>query len=83
VAIDGTPAGIWLQPRSNNAHRWLDDTYLVPDRLTAGKNLVTVTLTPTPDTPPWTASRYHIDALTPMSGVQPALTDGGVGLPGG
>jgi Protein of unknown function (DUF2961) len=82
VAIDGTPAGIWLQPRSNNAHRWLDDTYLVPDRLTAGKNLVTVTLTPTPDTPPWTASRYHIDALTPMSGVQPALTDGGVGLPG-
>ncbi len=64
VAIDGTPAGIWLQPRSNTAHRWLDDTYLVPDRLTAGKNLVTVSLTPTPGTPPWTASRYHIDALT-------------------
>jgi hypothetical protein len=64
VAIDGTPAGIWLQPRSNGAHRWLDDTYLVPDRLTAGKNLVTVSLTPTPDTPAWTASRYHIDALT-------------------
>ena len=42
VAIDGTPAGIWLEPRSNNSHRWLDDTYLVPDRLTAGKNLVTV-----------------------------------------
>ena len=64
VAIDGTPAGIWLEPRSNSAHRWLDDTYLVPDRLTAGKNLVTVSLTPTPDTPPWTASRYHVDALT-------------------
>ncbi|MGB8207419.1 MAG: glycoside hydrolase family 172 protein [Mycobacterium sp.] len=67
VAIDGTPAGIWLDPRSNSAHRWLDDTYLVPDRLTAGKNLVTVSLTPTPDTPPWTASRYHIDALTAPS----------------
>jgi hypothetical protein len=67
VAIDGTPAGIWLEPRSNSAHRWLDDTYLVPDRLTAGKNLVTVSLTPTPDTPPWTASRYHIDALTAPS----------------
>jgi hypothetical protein len=63
VAIDGTPAGIWLEPRSNNAHRWLDDTYLVPGRLTAGKNLVTITLAPTPDTVPWTASRYHIDAL--------------------
>jgi len=36
----------------------------VPERLTAGKNLVTVSLTPTPDTPAWTASRYHIDALT-------------------
>jgi hypothetical protein len=67
VAIDGTPAGIWLEPRSNSAHRWLDDTYLVPDRLTAGKNLVTVSLTPTPDTPPWTASRYHIGALTAPS----------------
>jgi hypothetical protein len=64
VAIDGTPAGIWLQPRSNSSHRWLDDTYLVPDRLTAGKNLVTISLTPTADTPAWTASRYHIDALT-------------------
>jgi len=67
AAIDGTPAGIWLEPRSNNSHRWLDDTYLVPGRLTAGKNLVTVSLTPTPDTPPWTASRYHIDALTAPS----------------
>jgi len=67
VAVDGTPVGIWLEPRSNSAHRWLDDTYLVPDRLTAGKNLVTVSLTPTPDTPPWTASRYNIDVLTAPS----------------
>ena len=67
IAIDGTPAGIWLQPRSNSSHRWLDDTYLVPERLTAGKNLVTISLTPTPDTPAWTASRYHIDALTAPS----------------
>jgi hypothetical protein len=67
VAIDGAPAGIWLEPRSNSSHRWLDDTYLVPERLTAGKNLVTISLTPTPDTPLWTASRYHIDALTAPS----------------
>jgi hypothetical protein len=67
VAIDDIPAGDWLQPRSNNSHRWLDDTYLVPDSLTAGKALITVTLTPTPDSPPWTASRYHIDTLTGLS----------------
>jgi hypothetical protein len=64
VAIDGVPAGNWLEPRSNNSHRWLDDTYLVPDSLTAGKTVITVTLTPTPDSPPWTASRYQIDTLT-------------------
>jgi hypothetical protein len=64
VAIDGVPAGIWMQPRSNVSHRWLDDTYLVPDSLTAGKALITVTLTPIPESPPWTASRYQIDALT-------------------
>jgi hypothetical protein len=64
VAIDGVHAGIWLQPRSNASHRWLDDTYLVPDSLTRGKTLITVTLTPIPDAPPWTASRYQISALT-------------------
>ena len=64
IAIDGVLAGNWLQPRSNTFHRWLDDTYLVPDSLTAGKAVITVTLTPTPESPPWTASRYQIDTLT-------------------
>jgi hypothetical protein len=64
LAIDGAPAGTWLQPRSNAAHRWLEDTYLIPESLTAGKDLVTVTLTPTADSPTWTASRYRVDALT-------------------
>jgi hypothetical protein len=64
VAIDGISAGNWLEPRSNNSHRWLDDTYLIADSLTAGKDHITVTLTPTPDSPPWTASRYHIDTQT-------------------
>ena len=67
VAIDGTPAGLWLQPRSNNSHRWLDDTYLIPESLTAGKAQITVTLTPNPSSPPWTASRYHIDTMTGLS----------------
>nr|WP_192886966.1 glycoside hydrolase family 172 protein [Mycobacterium sp. MFM001] len=64
VAIDGVPAGTWLQPRSNDTHRWLEDTYLVPGFLTAGKRRVTVTLTPTAGSPPWTASSYHVDMLT-------------------
>jgi hypothetical protein len=61
------PARIWLQPRSNNSHRWLDDTYLVPESLTAGKALLNVTLTPNSGSPPWTASRYHVDTLTAPS----------------
>ncbi|OBI55562.1 glycoside hydrolase family 172 protein [Mycobacterium sp. E787] len=64
VAVDGVPAGLWLQARSNAVHRWLDDTYLVPESLTAGKDRVTVTLAPLQGTLPWTASRYHVDALT-------------------
>ncbi|OBJ05805.1 hypothetical protein A5624_25320 [Mycobacterium sp. 1482292.6] len=63
VAVDGTPTGNWLQPRSNSFHRWLDDTYLLPRSVTAGKAQVTITLTPTADSPPWTASRYHVDTL--------------------
>ncbi|MCA2242092.1 DUF2961 domain-containing protein [Mycobacterium sp. WUMAC-067] len=68
VVVDGMPVGTWLQPRSNTFHRWLDDTYLVPQSATAGKAQLTITLTPTPDAPPWTASRYHVDALTGPSG---------------
>ncbi|MEB3981494.1 DUF2961 domain-containing protein [Mycobacterium sp. 663a-19] len=64
VAIDGVRAGTWLQPRSNTFHRWLDDTFLVPESLTAGKDRIAVTLTPFPSAPPWTAGRYRVDALT-------------------
>jgi Protein of unknown function (DUF2961) len=64
VAVDGVPAGIWLQARSNPFHRWLDDSYLVPESLTSGKARITVVLTPLLQAPPWTASHYHVDALT-------------------
>jgi hypothetical protein len=64
VAVDGVPAGIWLQARSNPVHRWLDDTYLLPEALTAGKARITVALMPILRAPPWTASQYHVDALT-------------------
>ncbi len=64
VAVDGVPVGNWLQPRSNNFHRWLDDTYLLPRSVTAGKAQLTIALTPALDSPPWTASRYQIETLT-------------------
>jgi hypothetical protein len=64
VAVDGIPAGNWLQSRSNGVHRWLDDTYLLPESVTAGKAQITVTLTPVPASPPWTASHYQIETLT-------------------
>ncbi|UXA06976.1 DUF2961 domain-containing protein [Mycobacterium sp. SMC-2] len=64
VAVDGVPAGTWLQPRGNTFHRWLDDTYLLPPSVTAGKAQLAITLTPAPDSPPWTASRYQIEAVT-------------------
>ncbi|WP_082939219.1 glycoside hydrolase family 172 protein [Mycobacterium sp. 852002-30065_SCH5024008] len=64
ITIDGVPVGNWLQPRSNSFHRWLDDTYLLPQSVTAGKGQLTISLTPVPDSPPWTASRYEIETLT-------------------
>jgi hypothetical protein len=64
VTVDGVPVGDWLQPRSNGFHRWLDDSYLLPQSVTAGKAQLTITLTPAPDSPPWTASRYQIESLT-------------------
>jgi D-arabinan exo alpha-(1,3)/(1,5)-arabinofuranosidase (non-reducing end) len=63
VAVDGTSIGTWLQPRSNTTHRWLEDEYLLPEAVTAGKDLITVTLTPIPGSPPWTASRYRADII--------------------
>lgn len=64
VDVDGTVVGNWLQPRGNPIHRWLDDTYLLPPAATAGKSQITITLTPVAGAPPWTASRYRVEALT-------------------
>ncbi|MEU6584387.1 hypothetical protein [Nocardia sp. NPDC046763] len=54
----------WLQARSNDVHRWLEDSYPLPGSQTAGKTEITVTLTPTPGAPPWTATQYSADSLT-------------------
>ncbi|WP_429421949.1 glycoside hydrolase family 172 protein [Nocardia sp. GAS34] len=63
VSVDGKPIGTWMQARSNNVHRWLEDSYPLPGSQTAGKTEITVTLTPTPGTPPWTATQYSADSL--------------------
>ena len=60
VKVDGQPAGIWVQPRSNATHRWLADHFELPPALTKGKNSVQVELTPLPGSPPWTAARYTV-----------------------
>lgn len=64
VVVDDKPAGTWLQPRGNDIHRWLEDSYLLPESTTAGKTDITVTLTPTPGSPPWTASTYSADPIS-------------------
>ncbi|WP_442941486.1 glycoside hydrolase family 172 protein [Nocardia sp. NBC_00403] len=63
VLVDDKPAGTWLQARSNDIHRWLEDAYLLPESTTAGKTEITVTLTPTTGAPPWTATQYSADPL--------------------
>ncbi|MBE7163456.1 MAG: DUF2961 domain-containing protein, partial [Williamsia herbipolensis] len=60
VRVDGRPVGTWTQPLDNPAHRWLDDTFELPASVTAGHREVTVTLTPTDDSAPWTAARYTV-----------------------
>ncbi|MFD0365476.1 DUF2961 domain-containing protein [Nocardia sp. GCM10030253] len=63
VLVDGEPVGTWLQPRQNPVRQWLDDTYPLPRRVTAGKDVISVTFVPTAGAPPWTAARYRADTL--------------------
>ncbi|MGA8115933.1 MAG: DUF2961 domain-containing protein [Actinocatenispora sp.] len=71
VSVDGTPPGTWSQPLANGSHRWLDDSYRLPASLTAHKQAVTVTLTPTDGAPAWNAASYQ--ALSEV----PTYTDSG------
>jgi Protein of unknown function (DUF2961) len=59
VVVDGTDLGQWLEPLGNPNHRWLDDDYLLPPALTAGKSRITVTITPIAGWPAWTAASYR------------------------
>ncbi|MFG2058382.1 DUF2961 domain-containing protein [Micromonospora sp. NPDC048930] len=78
VQVDGRDAGTWSQPLANRSHRWLDDEYRLPAALTAGKQAVTVTLTPTAGAPAWSAARYAVLSLvTPfVDGIRPGQVTG-------
>jgi len=60
VSVDGQQLADWVQPLANPFHQWLDDSYLLPASVTAGHSSVTVTLTPTASSPPWSAAGYRL-----------------------
>jgi len=49
VYVDGQDAGTWRQPLGNSFHRWLDDSFFLPQELTTGKAQITVRLVPAPE----------------------------------
>jgi hypothetical protein len=63
VTVNGVHIGQWQQPLGNTYHRWLDDEYLVPASVTAGQSRLTITLTPVPGWPAWSAASYRTSAL--------------------
>ena len=72
VFIDGQFAGTWLQPLGNPFHRLLDDSFLLPASLTAGKTHITVRLVPTAAHPPFSAARYQaLSTVAPFVDSQP------------
>ncbi|GAB3284336.1 glycoside hydrolase family 172 protein [Parasphingorhabdus pacifica] len=60
VRVDGRPAGVWLQPLGNRTHRWLEDSFALPNDLTSGKSSVRVELLPVDGAPGWSASKYTV-----------------------
>jgi len=72
VYVNGTDAGLWLEPLGNAFHRWLDDSFELPAALTAGQVTATIELIPQPGAPPWNAARYTaLSHVRPFSDQQP------------
>lgn len=84
VLVDGTSLGLWLEPRGNAYHKWLDDEFELPVTATAGLAQLTITLVPKPGiiagtgSSAWTAARY-----TALSRVPASPQSGGMGTGGG
>ncbi|WP_208325879.1 DUF2961 domain-containing protein [Amycolatopsis arida] len=65
VNVDGAAVGTWVQALGNRFQRWLDDDFTLPARVTAGKSVITVRLTPTGGSARWTAAKYGALNLVP------------------
>jgi hypothetical protein len=63
VLVDGRPVGMWSEPLGNGAHRWLDDSFVLPASATAGREQVVMTLQPVAGSPAWSASSYAAHSL--------------------
>lgn len=59
VYVDGEKVGVWKQPMSNTYQRWLEDQFMLPASMTAGKESITVRLVPLEGAPEWHAARYE------------------------
>jgi D-arabinan exo alpha-(1,3)/(1,5)-arabinofuranosidase (non-reducing end) len=58
VLVNGKDAGVWRQPLGNSTHRWLEDAFLLPAKLTDGRRDIVVELRPLAGAPAWHAARY-------------------------
>lgn len=59
VFVDGIDAGVWFRPLGNESQRWLEDSFHLPEVLTAGKRSLQVRLVPVGGAPAWHAGRYE------------------------
>lgn len=58
VFVDGVSVGDWYEPLGNSYSRWLEDSFDLPQSVTAGKQTVHVRLVPAAGSPPWSSGRY-------------------------
>lgn len=63
VAVNGRPAGTWLQPLANSSRTWLEDDFQLPPALTMGQRRLVITVTPTAGAPAWSAATYQALSL--------------------
>ncbi|MDD5676022.1 MAG: DUF2961 domain-containing protein, partial [Chitinivibrionales bacterium] len=67
VYIDGSLAGTWYHAGANPYHRWCEDEFMVPAKLTNGKSSVRVKLVAAAGKPAWNAYKYWAFTLAPAS----------------
>ena len=67
VYINGSLAGLWVEPWNNPDYRWINDVFEIPGNLTQGQKAINVQIVPMTGetgTSVWTAAQYEATALT-------------------